>query len=74
MALFLRQAPHDARHDPVLRGALEVYRLERGEYPDALGRLVDAGLASGRDLSYPWSEPYFYRRSEGRFVLLPPVE
>jgi hypothetical protein len=58
-----------------LRGALEVYRLERGEYPDALWRLVDAGLASGRDLSYPWSEPYYYRRRpEGRFVLLPPVE
>jgi hypothetical protein len=58
-----------------LRGALEVYRLERGEYPDALWRLVDAGLASGRDLSYPWSEPYYYRRkAEGRFVLLPPVE
>jgi DNA-binding transcriptional ArsR family regulator len=58
-----------------LRGALEVYRLERGEYPDALWRLVDAGLASGRDLSYPWSETYYYRRKpEGRFVLLPPVE
>jgi hypothetical protein len=58
-----------------LRGALEVYRLERGEYPDGLGQLVDAGLASGRDLTYPWAEPYFYRRSaEGRFVLLPPVE
>jgi hypothetical protein len=58
-----------------LRAALEIYRLERGEYPDGLGRLVEAGLASGRDLSYPWAEPYYYRRrAEGRFVLLPPVE
>lgn len=58
-----------------LRGALEVYKLERGEYPDALGQLVDAGLASGRDLRYPWAEEYYYRRrAEGRFVLLPPVE
>jgi hypothetical protein len=58
-----------------LKGALEVYRLEHGEYPDALPRLVDAGLASGRDLSYPWTESYFYRRkAEGRYVLLPPVE
>jgi hypothetical protein len=58
-----------------LRGALEVYRLERGEYPDTLARLVDAGLAASRDLRYPWSEPYYYRRSpEGRFVLLPPLE
>jgi hypothetical protein len=58
-----------------LRGALEVYRLERGEYPDALGRLVEAGLASARDLRYPWSQEYHYRRRpEGRYVLLPPVE
>ncbi len=58
-----------------LRAALEVYRHERGEYPDALPRLVEAGLVSGRDLSYPWTEPYYYRRRpEGRFVLLPPLE
>jgi hypothetical protein len=58
-----------------LRGALEVYRLERGEYPDALDRLVEEGLASPRDLRYPWSQRYHYRRwPEGRFVLLPPVE
>jgi hypothetical protein len=58
-----------------LRSALEVYRLERGEYPDALGRLVEADLASGRDLRFPWSQEYYYRRPlEGRFVLLPPVE
>jgi hypothetical protein len=58
-----------------LRGALEVYRLEKGEYPDKLGRLVEAELASPRDLRYPWSAEYYYRRrGEGRPVLLPPVE
>jgi hypothetical protein len=58
-----------------LRGALEVYRLERGEYPEELGKLVEAGLASGRDLRYPWAQEYYYRRKPGaRFVLLPPVE
>ncbi len=58
-----------------LRGALEVYRLERGGYPDGLARLVEAGLASGRDLRYPWTQEYYYRRRpDGRFVLLPPVE
>ncbi|HEY6003305.1 MAG TPA: DUF4388 domain-containing protein [Anaeromyxobacter sp.] len=58
-----------------LRGALEVYRLERGEYPEALPALVDAGLASPADLRYPWSQDYHYRRKPGgRFVLLPPVE
>jgi hypothetical protein len=58
-----------------LRGALEVYRLERGEYPERLGALVEAGLAAERDLRYPWNQEYHYRRTaEGRFVLLPPVE
>lgn len=58
-----------------LRGALEVYRLERGEYPDELGALVEVGLASSGDLRYPWTQDYHYRRKPGgRFVLLPPVE
>jgi hypothetical protein len=58
-----------------LRGALELYRLERGEYPRGLGSLVEAGLASPRDLRYPWAHEYFYARGAGgRFVLLPPVE
>ncbi len=58
-----------------LGGALEVYRLERGDYPDALEALVDVGLASPRDLRYPWSGRYYYRRrAEGGFVLLPPIE
>jgi hypothetical protein len=57
-----------------LRGALEVYRLEKGEYPADLRALVDAGLATSRDLRYPWTEAYYYRPAGGRFVLLPPVE
>ena len=58
-----------------LEGALEVFRLEKGAYPDRLEELVEAGLASRRDLRYPWSQQYHYRRRpEGRFTLLPPVE
>ncbi len=58
-----------------LRGALEVYRLERGAYPDHLEALVDDGLASPRDLRYPWREPYHYRRgTPDGYVLLPPIE
>jgi hypothetical protein len=58
-----------------LRGALEVYRAERGEYPPALGDLIEAGLASPVDLRFPWREEYYYRRRPGnRFVLLPPLE
>ncbi len=58
-----------------LSGALEVYRLERGDYPDELPALVKAGLVGRRDLRYPWTQPYYYRRkAEGGFVLLSPVE
>lgn len=58
-----------------LAGALEVYRLERGRYPNRLDELVDAGLVAGRDLEYPWKEHYYYRRrGAARFVLLPPIE
>ncbi len=58
-----------------LRGALEVYRVERGEYPADLQALVEAGLVTARDLSYPWRGRYHYRRlPEGAPVLLPPLD
>jgi hypothetical protein len=58
-----------------LAGALDVYRLERGEYPERLDALVDAGLVTRRDLRHPWRQDYYYRRTpEGRYVLLPPIE
>jgi hypothetical protein len=57
-----------------LEGALEVYRLERGEYPASLQALVDDGLVTLRELRHPWSESYYYRKTEGGFVLLNPVE
>ena len=57
-----------------LRSALEVYRLEQGEYPEALASLVEADLLAPRDLRYPWSQPYWYRRDGKGYRLLPPVE
>lgn len=58
-----------------LRAALEIYRVERGEYPPSLSDLVEAGLLSRRELRYPWRDEYYYRRrSEAVFVLLPPLE
>lgn len=57
-----------------LRGALEVYRLEQGRYPDSLDDLVGEGLVRPDDTRHPFVERYHYRRTdEGRaFVLLPP--
>jgi hypothetical protein len=58
-----------------LAQAVEIYRLERGEYPASLGALVETGLATRADLRWPWREDYHYRRkAEGGFVLLPPFE
>jgi Type II secretion system (T2SS), protein G len=57
-----------------LRAALEVYRVETGSYPASLDALVEAGLARPRDLRYPWSENYAYRRQGDGYLLAPPVE
>jgi predicted transcriptional regulator len=58
-----------------LSEALEVHRLERGEYPESLASLEEEGLATREDLHGPWYEGYHYRRkAEGGFVLLPPIE
>ena len=57
-----------------LSRALELWRLERGEYPATLGALVDAGLLARADLRCPYREEYYYRRRpEGGFVLLAPL-
>ena len=57
-----------------LRAALEVYRVENGVYPASLDALVESGLARPRDLRYPWSQAYAYRRQGNGYLLAPPVE
>ncbi len=57
-----------------LRAALEVYRVETGAYPPSLETLVEAGLARPRDLRYPWTQAYAYRRQGDGYLLAPPVE
>jgi len=56
-----------------IAAALEVYRLESGDYPERLDDLLASGLVEEGDLRYPWSDRYHYRRTgPGSFVLLPP--
>jgi hypothetical protein len=57
-----------------LESALELYRIEHGEYPAALRALVEGELVSENDLRYPWKEPWYYRRTAQGFVLLPPLD
>jgi len=63
-------------HDQLLRleSAIEVYRIEHGEYPAALKQLVEGQLVTEQDLRYPFPEPYYYRRTPQGFVLLPPLD
>ncbi len=56
-----------------IEAALDVYRLEAGELPDGLSRLVEAGLLTETDVRHPWRAPYHYRRTDTGFVLLPPL-
>jgi len=57
-----------------LENALEVYRLEHGEYPAKLSELVDGNLVGESDLTWPFRSPYHYRRMGEWFVLLPPLD
>lgn len=57
-----------------LEGALELYKLEQGDYPADLKELVTTRLVGESDLQYPFSDTYFYRRAQGGFVLLPPLD
>jgi hypothetical protein len=57
-----------------LSQALETFRVEKGAYPESLKELVEAKLVAENDLSFPWREPYFYRKTERGFVLLPPLD
>lgn len=57
-----------------LRSALEVYRLDRGEYPTDLRMLVAAGLLADGDLRFPFESSYPYRRLEPtRYELVRPL-
>jgi hypothetical protein len=57
-----------------LRAALELFRMERGDYPEKLQELAQAGLVSERDLAYPWRQMRDYRRRESGYLLVRPLQ
>ena len=71
---YVLEEPAQTFSCPCLEAALDVYRLERGEYPPSLQALVDTRLVSPSDLRYPWQDAYYYRRvAPQQFILLPPL-
>lgn len=58
-----------------ISGALEIWRLEHGSYPERLALLVDVRLLDRADLRCPMrpGEYYYRRKAGGGFVLLPPL-
>jgi hypothetical protein len=57
-----------------IHGAVDVYRLERGDVPPSLEALVEQGLLSASDVRFPWTDRYYYRRvGPQEFILLPPL-
>jgi hypothetical protein len=57
-----------------LESALELYRLEHGEYPREMRQLVEGRVVDEEDLRYPFRQPYHNRRTPHGFVLLPPLD
>jgi len=54
----------------LLRRALALFFLERGEYPDQLEKLVDAGILEAHDLNFPYRSKWTYFRSDALSLLL----
>lgn len=53
-----------------IRNALNVYFLDRGEYPASLDELVEAGSISPGDLSFPSGVTYEYAlKDDGTYIL-----
>jgi hypothetical protein len=52
-----------------IQEALEIYYLEKGQYPDRLEAVVTAGLLDPVDLFYRKGISYRYERNEGQYLL-----
>jgi hypothetical protein len=62
-----------AQHRERLHAALDVYRLQYGQYPPELSALVEVGLVGTRALRYPsFLDAWFYRPIGDGYELFPP--
>ncbi len=70
--LTLPRAYSGGFHKKKIMRALEIYRLERGEYPEDLGQLVSSGILADWDLFSIDGQPYRYKVGGDDRVLLSP--
>ena len=70
--LNLPRAYSGGFHKKKIMKALEIYRLERGGYPEDLQQLVSSGILADWDLSSVDGQPYRYKvGGDGRISLSP---
>ena len=58
--------PHRGEISAVLEGEEKTLCL-------TLGALAESGIVRPRDLHYPFTQDYYYRREGERYVLMPPL-
>jgi hypothetical protein len=52
-----------------IKNALEIYFLEKGQYPSRLEELITAKLIQKSDLSYRKGASYQYELKDGKYLL-----
>jgi hypothetical protein len=55
-----------------LSNAIEIYKLEYGNYPVSLKALVDRHILSSKDLTFPYGSEYYYTVHNGSYILIAP--
>lgn len=60
-------------HIQRIHEAIQIYRLQKGNFPDGLATLVSEGLLVEEDLRFPWQRPYHYSHNGSGYQLLRPL-
>lgn len=55
-----------------ISNAIEIYKLENGNYPMSLKALVDNRILDGKDLTFPYGSEYYYSVQNNTYILIAP--
>ena len=53
-----------------IRFALASYRIEKGDYPEFINDLADAGILTEKDLLDAWEQKFYYRRFNKGYTII----